>query len=116
MTPDLSFQLYAQPFIASGASSAWRELSDPRAAAYGDRFAPYGSGAAPGAFNSKQFNSNAVLRWEYRPGSVLFFVWQQGRSDARNPGTFDHRRDLGTLFGSRPDNTLLIKASYWFNP
>ena len=31
-------------------------------------------------------------------------------------GTFDHRRDLGTLFGSRPDNTLLIKASYWFNP
>lgn len=116
MTPDLSFQLYAQPFIASGASSAWRELSDLRAAAYGDRFAPYGSGAAPGAFNSKQFNSNAVLRWEYRPGSVLFFVWQQGRSDARNPGTFDHRRDLGTLFGSRPDNTLLIKASYWFNP
>lgn len=70
----------------------------------------------PTGFNSKQFNSNAVLRWEYRAGSTLFLVWQQGRSDARDPGSVDYGRDLRSLFNSRPDNTLLLKASYWFNP
>ena len=59
--------------------SDWRELDAPRAADYDDRFAPYARDVAPGGFNFKQFNSNAVVRWEYRPGSTLFFVWQQGR-------------------------------------
>jgi Domain of unknown function (DUF5916) len=56
------------------------------------------------------------MRWEYRPGSVLFLVWQQGRLDGRDPGTFEYQRDLRRLFESRPDNTLLLKLSYWFNP
>lgn len=116
MTPALSFQLYAQPFVASGAWSRWRELADPYAKAYDARFAPYGGGAVPEGFNSKQFNSNAVVRWEYRPGSVLFLVWQQGRFDGRDPGSFAAERDLRHLFESRPDNTLLLKLSYWFNP
>jgi hypothetical protein len=116
LTPTLSVQLYAQPFVASGRFSDWRELNDPRAEAYADRFAPYGGGATPGGYNVKQFNSNAVLRWEYVPGSVLFLVWQQGRADGRNPGTFDPSRDLRNLFGTHPDNTFLLKVSYWFNP
>jgi hypothetical protein len=116
LTPALSLQLYAQPFIASGAWRDWRELDDPRAAAYADRYRPYGGGALPAGFNGKQFNSNAVLRWEYRPGSVLFLVWQQGRADGDDPGTFAMGRDLRSLFDTRPDNTLLLKLSYWFNP
>ncbi len=116
LTPELSFQLYAQPFIASGAFSDWREIADARATDYDARFAPFGGGATPAGFNSKQFNSNAVMRWEYRPGSVLFLVWQQGRFDGRDPGTFEYQRDLRRLFASRPDNTLLLKFSYWFNP
>ena len=64
----------------------------------------------------KQFRSNTVLRWEYRPGSVLFFVWQQGRGQFdRDPGSFDIGRDFGNLFKARSDNTLLIKGSYWFS-
>ncbi|MBX7119261.1 MAG: carbohydrate binding family 9 domain-containing protein [Gemmatimonadaceae bacterium] len=116
LSPTLSLQLYAQPFVASGAYSDWREMTDPRARRYPDRYAPWGAGAVPAGFNSKQFNSNAVLRWEYRPGSVLFVVWQQGRADARNPGTFDAGRDLRDLFYTHPDNTLLVKLSYWLNP
>jgi hypothetical protein len=116
LSPSLSAQVYAQPFLASGSFSDWRELANPRAEAYADRYAAYGGGANPNGFNAKSFNSNAVLRWEYRPGSVLFFVWQQGRSDGRNPGTFEAGRDLGDLFRTYPNNTFLIKASYWFNP
>lgn len=70
----------------------------------------------PGGFNSKQFNSNVVFRWEYRPGSVLFVVWQQGRQDGRNPGSFELGRDVRSLFATHPDNTILVKMSYWFNP
>jgi hypothetical protein len=116
LTPALSLQLYAQPFVASGDFSDWREMVDPRNASYAARYAPYGGGADPAGFNQKQFNSNAVLRWEYRPGSVLFVVWQQGRFDQRDPGSFDAGRDLRNLFYTHPDNTLLVKLSYWFNP
>ena len=74
------------------------------------------AGAVPDGFNDKQFNSNVVFRWEYLPGSVLFLVWQQGRSDDRNAGTFDAGRDFGDLFRTHPNNTVLLKVSYWFNP
>jgi hypothetical protein len=79
----------------------------------------YGTGADPGGFRSVSFQSNAVLRWEYRPGSTLFVVWSQGRSnfDDRNMDpTFKFKDDYRYLFRQRPDNTLLVKASYWFNP
>lgn len=116
-TPDLSFQFYAQPFVSSGSYSDWRELRSPRAAAYDERFRSYGTGASPAGFNFKQFNSNAVMRWEYRPASVLFLVWQQGRDESMlNRGTFDGPRDVRDLFSAPPQNTLLLKLSYWFNP
>ncbi|MCE9602951.1 MAG: carbohydrate binding family 9 domain-containing protein [Gemmatimonadetes bacterium] len=115
LTPTLSFQLYAQPFITAGDYSDHRELADPRAARYADRFRPY-TGAPLEDFNFKQFRSNSVVRWEYRPGSVLFFVWQQGRGQGdRNAGDFNLGRDYGDLFKSRSDNTFLIKGSYWFS-
>ena len=58
-----------------------------------------------------------MLRWEYRPGSTLFLVWSQGRSDFLSDATrFDFRRDYRDLFALHPDNTFLVKASYWFNP
>ena len=116
-TPTLSLQVYAQPFVATGAYAAWRQIAAPRADQYADRFRPYGGTALPSSFNLKQFNSNAVLRWEYRPASTVFLVWQQGRAQsARNPGTFEASRDVGEVFASRPFNTLLVKFSYWFNP
>ena len=114
-TPNLSFQLYANPFLSSGTFSDWRELADPRAERYADRFAPFAGN--PEGFNVKEFNSNAVARWEYRPGSTLYVVWQHGRrQDALNPGSFDFRRDTRDLFRAHPENTLLVKLAYWLNP
>ena len=116
-TRTLTMQLYAQPFVTSGAFSDWRALSStPVARRYADRFVPYGGGASPDGFNFKQFRSNAVVRWEYRPGSAVFFVWQHGRTqDDRNPGTFEVARDYRDLFRAMPDNTFLVKATYWFS-
>jgi hypothetical protein len=115
-SPSLSLQFYAQPFMTTGKYTNWRELANPRAEKYEDRYKPY-LGGDPGGFDFKQLRSNTVVRWEYRPGSTLFFVWQQGRelsSDVASDFNFSH--DFKNLFNLHPNNTLLIKASYWFNP
>jgi len=115
-TPNLTVQLYGEPFVSKGRYSDVRELATPRAADYADRFQPYTAGGDPGGFNFKQFRSNAVLRWEYRPGSALYLVWQQGREDfesARGGRTLFG--DLDRLFGAHPSNTFLVKLSYWLD-
>lgn len=117
LSPALSLQLYAQPFRALGTYADWRELADPRAASYTERYRPYGAGGDPGGFDFRQFRSNAVLRWEYRPGSTLFLVWSQGRTGYLDGApTATQRRDYGGVFDLWPDNTLLVKVSYWMNP
>jgi hypothetical protein len=118
-TPDLTLQVYAQPFVSKGTYSNVRELGEPRASAHDDRYRAYDDPEVisdPGGFNVKQFRSNVVLRWEYKPGSTLFLVWNQGR------GAFDgmegDRSMVGNfrdLFGLRADDSFLIKASYWIN-
>lgn len=113
-TRTLSLQVYAAPFVATGAYRNWKELADPKAASYTGRYKAYASTSSLNDFNFKEFRSNTVVRWEYRPGSTLFFVWSQGRQqDGMNAGTFEASRDMRDLFKARPDNTFLIKASYW---
>jgi len=114
-TPTLSLQFYAQPFSSQGNYSNWRELNAPRADDYDNRFKSFAGD--PGGFDFKEFRSNTVVRWEYRPGSTLFFVWQQGRQlDGAAANDFSFRRSFTDIFDTHPGNTFLIKASYWFNP
>jgi hypothetical protein len=114
-----SLQIYAQPFVSKGTYSDVRELDQPRAADYPDRYKAYGDTAVtnnPGGFNFKQFNSNVVFRWEYRRGSTLFLVWNQGRSDnASLAGDRSFWGDYQDLFRLHADNTFLLKVSYWIN-
>jgi len=118
-SPTLTVQLYAEPFVSKGTYANVRELSStPRAASHDARFVPFdttGYGPIQG-FNFKQFRSNLVLRWEYRPGSTIYVVWTQGR-DAFDTaeGTDSFRGDVSNLFRLHPDNTFLIKASYWLD-
>jgi hypothetical protein len=126
-TPNLSFQFYAQPFITNGAFTNLRELDDPRADRYEDRYMPFlydcngnpataSTSCDPRGFDYKELNTNAVVRWEYRPGSAIFLVWQQGRfRNVDQASSFDGTRDFEDLFSLHPNNTFLIKASYWFN-
>jgi hypothetical protein len=115
-TTALSLQMYAEPFLTTGRYFRVRELASPRAADYDARYRPYDLPVAGAAFNIKQLRGSAVARWEYRPGSTVFLVWTQGRDqDDRNPGTFTPARDFKDLFSARPDNTFLLKASYWLN-
>lgn len=122
-TPNLSFQFYGEPFNTNGTYANWKELANPRAEAYADRFKSYKSGAPVfDGFNFRQFRSNTVLRYEYRQGSTLFVVWQQGRSNFLAPGDpgymsdYKVTRDYDSPFRDHPNNTFLVKWSYWINP
>jgi hypothetical protein len=119
-TPDVSLQVYAQPFVSKGSYSNVRELSaTPRASEYDARYAAYGNTAVtsnPGGFNFKELQSNVVFRWEYLPGSTLFVVWNEGRQGyASAQGAENFRGDVTDLLRLHPANTFLVKMSYWLN-
>jgi hypothetical protein len=136
--PTLSLQLYVEPFIATGAYGGYKEVSNPRAAKYVDRFATYAAdqlgsdgdgnvlvdldrdGTTDLALDNPNFRylslrGNAVLRWEYRRGSTLFLVWQHGREDFNHQGSFSLRQGLDQLFAAPARNTLLVKVNYWLS-
>jgi hypothetical protein len=133
-SPTLSLQVFAQPFIASGKFGATKEFAEPgkfEFLEYGrdvgqiadGRIYPNGTGDGAVSFGVPQpdFNigslrGNAVLKWDWRPGSTMYVAWQQTR-DAFSPvGEFAFNRDFDNLFGAQPDNIFLIKVSYWLNP
>jgi hypothetical protein len=64
-------------------------------------------------FNIQSLRLNAVLRWEYRPGSTVFFVWQQNRRDRIDTGSFDLSRDFDLLRSIEPENVFIVKVNYW---
>ncbi|MGH7448132.1 MAG: DUF5916 domain-containing protein, partial [Longimicrobiales bacterium] len=116
--PDLTFELYAEPFVSTGTYSDVRELSaTPDAGRYDARFVAYTPPASADlGFSFSQLRTNAVARWEYKPGSTLFLVWAHGRQDFEaapsDRAWSDGYRDLLEL---HPANTFLVKVAYWFN-
>ena len=97
-----------------GDYSNYKELVDGRAEKYEDRYRPYTYGSSAD-FNIRSFRTTNVLRWEYRPGSSLFVVWQQGKSDDQSYGDFRFGRDFGGVFSAPSRNVFLVKFSYWLN-
>jgi len=132
-SPHLTLQAYAQPFIASGRYDEIKDVDNPSAARYSDRFHAFAPGELmlsdgtytamrPGAafsfdrpdFNFRQLRSTVVVRWEYRPGSTVFAIWSHGRtSDAFDDGRFRFGRDLGDLGSAASENIVMVKANYW---
>ena len=135
-TPKLSLQVFAQPLLASGDFIDYKEFATPRTfdfEIYGKDVGtitrddatgqytvdPDGPSAAPSFtfsdrdFNRRSLRGNAVLRWEYRPGSALFFVWQQSRFGSIPSGEFDFGNDFGELWRVQPQNIFVIKGTWW---
>ena len=142
-TPNLTLEMFAQPFLASGKYSSFKEFAEVRSDhmnIYGrdngstivsntdpqtgaltgytvDPDGPAGP-AAPFTFDNQNFNirslrGTGVLRWEYRPGSTLYFVWTQERNGFDQFGDFNFNRDRSALFRDRPTNIFQIKGTYW---
>jgi hypothetical protein len=139
LSPNLTFQYWGQPFIATGKYYDYKFITSPLAGSYHDRFWTYSPNEitfdgdqynvdenADGKtdytigksdFNVKQFLSNLVVRWEYSPGSTIFLVWSQTRSYFTDSGQMDFFNNVGDLFNKNknvPHNVFLIKFSYRF--
>ena len=114
-TPDLSLQVYAQPFVSAvDFGDSTRYLVAPRTFRFANDDL---TGFHPTDFNLRSLRGNAVLRWEWRQGSTLYLAWSQVRENfAVDVGDFSFGRDRAALFRTRPDNVFLIKVNYWINP
>ncbi|MBI2219605.1 MAG: carbohydrate binding family 9 domain-containing protein [Acidobacteria bacterium] len=115
ITPTLSVQIYARPFVSAGEYTNFRRLADGRSKDFGTRYADYPEYDGNPDFNYRSFRTTNVLRWEYRPGSSLFVVWQQGRESTASRGDFEFGRDFGRVFDTPASNVFLVKMSYWLN-
>jgi hypothetical protein len=138
-TPELSLEYYGQPFVSAGKYAEFKKITDPDADDFANRYHVFSGNEITYSnaenlyaidenrdgindysfgnpnFNFRQFNSNLVLRWEYLPGSTMFFVWSQGRTGSASDGAFDYGNEMSRLFSVEPHNVFLIKLSYWFS-
>lgn len=139
ITPALTIQYYGQPFVSVGKYSRMKHITEPRAGEYEDRFHTFTDNEIEydadeeeyfldenldgivdytvenPDFNFRQFRSNLVIRWEYTPGSTLYFVWSQSRTGYESTGNFSFRNDLRGLFNVYPHDVFLIKFNRWFS-
>ena len=141
-SPNLTLELFVQPLIASGAYSRYKEFAAPRGLrrlVYGadvgtDSIKPGNpslgvrdsifidpDGGGPAArfvivdpsFTLRSLRGNAVLRWEYRPGSTLYLVWTRSGSSSLTRGAIDFGDDSRALFRGPSENIFLVKVNYW---
>lgn len=134
-SPKISLQTYLRPYISSARFSNFGEFNDPGGFGF-DRYGvdegaitESGNGEfsvdidedgnedfnfSRSDFTFRSIQGNAVFRWEYKPGSTFFLVWQQQRDGAIGDGRYDFGRDLRGIFDPEPVNVFLIKFSYWF--
>tara|TARA_R110002012_G_scaffold52891_2_gene135825 strand:- start:11584 stop:14235 length:2652 start_codon:yes stop_codon:yes gene_type:complete len=136
INPNLTIQYWGQPFISRGRYSSFKNITDPLAKTFEDRFVQYTpeqtelsegtytidedlDGITDFSFDNPdfsfvQFRSNLVIRWEYIPGSEIFLVWSQDVSRNGDP-TNGLLSSLGdNIFGQKPQNIFLLKATYRF--
>jgi len=139
ITPDLTIQYYGSPFISAGRYTELKRATDTLAECYRDRFHAFApdeitfqpdsnryivsEGASQALysfanpdFSFRQFRSNLVVRWEYRPGSTLYVVWSQGRTGFQPYWDSAFSSNWSALWHERSDNVFLVKLSYWFSP
>jgi hypothetical protein len=133
-SPHLTLQAYAQPFIASGRYDELKDVDNPHAETFADRFHvlqgreyAIANGTVSVArngdsysftqpdFDIRQLRSTVVLRWEYRPGSTVFAIWSHGAtSETDFDGRFNLGHDLRELAHAPAENIIAVKANYWF--
>lgn len=136
LTPEMSIQYYGSPYFSVGDYTDFKRVDNPGSRDHLDRYYRYSpdeysyhteteeytfSEAGKEEFTMEnpdfsyaQFRSNLIFRWEYKLGSVFYFVWaheQTKNENIRNPKLDDSFTDL---FITGPGDVFMVKLSYWF--
>jgi hypothetical protein len=112
LTPRLSLETYVQPLIFAFDFDEVGALAAPRTF----RFDPYPEPLPELDQILRSLRGNAVLRWEWRPGSTVYLAWQQQRQGLGEGGSVRFREDASALLSAPADNILVLKWTYWLNP
>ena len=118
VTPDISIQFYGSPFTSTAKFSNFKLMTDTKSHTYDDRFAAIDVSKSPqyndlstnSNFSFNEFRSNLVARWEYLPGSTLYFVWEHQMSERRNQYDSKWKTNLDHMFGLPTTNTFMPKS------
>lgn len=138
LTPLMTLDVYAEPFLSGGVYSRYRRVAAPKARSVGTRIplvAPtaltFDAGlnryavdldgdATPDLsfknpdFNRRSLRTNSVIRWEFRPGSTIYLVWAQTK-DESIVRPFDLAEDASALFRAQSRNVLMLKVAWWID-
>ena len=135
ITPEISLQYYGSPYATLGRYRDFKVITNARDHNFNNRFMILNPALVNGDtyqvdenndhvvdysfhkpdFNFNQFRSNLVFRWEYKPGSQVYLVWSNERTDWLNPGNEPLSSAASRLSKAAPYNIFLIKFNYWFS-
>jgi hypothetical protein len=117
-TPRLTLQGYAQLFLASGHYSHFTQYqaNGPKEVVRLGNLTPF-AGALPynPDFEQGVLNVNAVLRWEYRLGSILYLVYTHSQVPATvlDPNAVGGL-NLAAVNRAPASDVILAKLSFWW--
>jgi hypothetical protein len=138
-SPQLSFQFFLKPEISQYEYQDLKEFLEPKKYKFNyyseDQIVnvddetieidPDRDGMAPSfqlssdyikGFNFLSLRSNFIIKWEYRPGSAMFLVWQQQRDHFEvTESNMELSSGIDKLMKSNATNTILLKVAYWFS-
>lgn len=138
ISPDFTIQYYANPYISTGKYDRYKRILHPDSEDYAILYHIFDNSQLSynenentfsidentdgiseytfdnPDFNFHQFRSNLVARWEYKPGSTVFFVWSHGRSEYEQTSDYSINNGYSRLVDINSQNVFLIKLNYWF--
>lgn len=135
ITPELSIVFYGSPFVSKGKYNTFKYITDPLNHEFKNRYKEYVNPTLAGGvyqldenndgtadyslanpdFNFHQFRSNLVAKWEFRPGSFLYFVWSSDRTGLETDASSSMGTSFRNMWNVFPGNIFLVKFNYWFS-
>ena len=134
ISPEISFQYYGSPYFSSGYYNQYKQVEQAGTQNFNERFTIYATEDIETVENNKlqiqeegysykfnnpdfdygQFRSNFVFKWEYKLGSVFYFVWSHEQTNNENSGA-SIKQSLGNLVSERSHDFFMMKFTYWFS-
>ncbi|GAB1452319.1 hypothetical protein MASR2M47_23750 [Draconibacterium sp.] len=135
ITPELSLQYYGSPYASIGKYDAYRKVNQSKSKDLNERYNPLfilegndgdvlvdengnellDFNTENPDFNFQEFRSNFVLRWEYKTGSTLYFVWTNTSSNYENQYNPSIIESFSNISKVKAQNAFMLKFSYWFS-
>ncbi len=133
LSPEISFQYYGNPYASTGNYENFREVADASNKSLEKRYITLDNSDLSSTslnlkkngvsaytirkpdFNFQEFRSNLVGRWEFRPGSTLYLVWTNTRSNYSDQLDQSIWKSFGDILNVKSENVFMIKFSYWFS-